>query len=105
MFSPLIERIRKRRAFADPEELNYTNQITLLNAIYSRNLTNSNINYSAFNNGLENFLPLQQNPEYFETTFNCKQFQGNCSEYKPRITDDIKKPKLSFSIEALIGSK
>ncbi|XP_065363529.1 uncharacterized protein dmrt11E [Calliphora vicina] len=113
--SPLVERIRKRRAFADPE-LNQVSDVTLLNVAAVGHMTqpgfyeydtipalqNSYPAYAYAPNSLTNY-----NFELPISTSNASQtaLAAATKTKEETHTPITKKPKLSFSIEAIMGFK
>ncbi|XP_030386686.1 doublesex- and mab-3-related transcription factor 1 [Scaptodrosophila lebanonensis] len=112
--SPMLERLRKRRAFADPE-LNYAMDATLLggggngptaptttptSATGATMLSISNAYFNVAVASLAAATPTaqqqQQQPQY--------QSMPRFSHTPTQLTTTtVKKPKLSFSIESIIG--
>ncbi|EDW86249.1 uncharacterized protein Dwil_GK17058 [Drosophila willistoni] len=88
--SPLMERLRKRRAFADPE-LNYVMEATLGGSPACHAL------YAAAAVGYQTMPPFTPTPTTTPNTLDV------CPPLPP-ATATVKKPKLSFSIESIIGT-
>ncbi|KAM7348631.1 doublesex-Mab related 11E [Cochliomyia hominivorax] len=102
--SPLVERIRKRRAFADPE-LNQVSDVTLLNvaAVSHLNHSASFYEYEIMPSYQLSYLPAcnQEVPPTVNTLPALETHQQEAAMQTPVS----KKPKLSFSIDAIMGFK
>uniref|UniRef100_A0A1A9VSA0 DM domain-containing protein n=1 Tax=Glossina austeni TaxID=7395 RepID=A0A1A9VSA0_GLOAU len=117
--APLVERIRKRRAFADPE-LNQVSDATLLNAAaiadrISNSMTSAYVlmnshTYAKPSQAIANKCYTSSTDSENVTLRNANLFpvQIETIATQPPSQDQIeaiaKKPKLSFSIEAIIGN-
>ncbi|KAL9873954.1 doublesex-Mab related 11E [Glossina fuscipes fuscipes] len=116
--TPIVERIRKRRAFADPE-LNQVSDATLLNAAAIADyISNSITSANVLMNSQTYMMPSQiAHTCYMSSTkpknitlrnANLLPVQVEANDAQPPTQDQIKtiakKPKLSFSIEAIIGN-
>ncbi|XP_019890834.1 doublesex- and mab-3-related transcription factor 2 [Musca domestica] len=107
--SPLVERIRKRRAFADPE-LNQVSDVTLLNAAVVSSIAQPQTMFYEYEapyllpypaTTTINNLPVL-NPSFVNPYTSPAQEKIESVEEIPQ-TVVAKKPKLSFSIEAIMG--
>uniref|UniRef100_A0A1I8PAJ5 DM domain-containing protein n=1 Tax=Stomoxys calcitrans TaxID=35570 RepID=A0A1I8PAJ5_STOCA len=109
--SPLVERIRKRKAFADPE-LNQVNDVTLLNAAVVSHITQPapSMLYEyetpyilSYPSSPVSSFPLL-NTNFITLPFESTPAQ-NLSSTKTETPHTVvsKRPKLSFSIEAIMG--
>lgn len=115
--SPLVERIRKRRAFADPE-LNQVSDATLLNAAVVSHISQPAQTMLYEYEALQNSYIMSYatsasssisliNPS-FVTAYTTAPATQQPSQQQQMSTENLqtptsKKPKLSFSIEAIMG--
>ncbi|XP_061386085.1 doublesex- and mab-3-related transcription factor 2 [Musca vetustissima] len=111
--SPLVERIRKRRAFADPE-LNQVSDVTLLNAaaVVSQITQPQTMIYeyeTLQNNYLLSYPAAATismptiNANFMHPYVTPVQETTATVEEVPQTVVSSKKPKLSFSIDAIMG--
>ncbi|KAH8396146.1 hypothetical protein KR222_004130 [Zaprionus bogoriensis] len=100
--SPLLERMRKRRAFADPE-LNYAMDSTLLGSSAAATATATATTPACMSNAFYDLLgsvAQQQQQQQQQAYQSMPLFTHTPST---TATPTAKKPKLSFSIESIIG--
>ncbi|XP_075156726.1 doublesex-Mab related 11E [Haematobia irritans] len=102
--SPLVERIRKRKAFADPE-LNHVNDATLLNAAVVSHITQPTI--SDYETSYILSYPAVPSIPLIDASF-IPAYPTLVPQHRPQLVETpqtmvAKRPKLSFSIEAIMG--